>query len=164
MSKALKRITVSILGATLAVTLSACTDETGPGVSEVTQSGNVQPAEPVEPAEPGEEQTFDGEGVTTETITANNMEIEIPSGLRIPEDTLVTDAQPASIMMADEDPTAVTDMVSKSAKDAGYEVYAEAEGGTVYVGNGNAVLFTAGPMVQMITWGPEEMKDVLAGN
>lgn len=157
MSKALKRITPWIAGAALAITLSACTTDTDPVPSEA-------PPGSVQPADPGEEQAFDGASVTTETITANEMDIEIPKGLRIPENTLVTDAQPASIMMADEDPTAVTDMVTKSAEEAGYEVYAEAQDGTVFVGNGNAVLFTAGPMAQMITWGPEAMKDALAGN
>lgn len=161
MSNILKRITPWFAAATLVITLSACGDDSGPAPSETSPPGSVQPAEPAEPAE---EQTFDGDSVTTETITANEMQIEIPQGLRIPEDTLVTDAQPASIMMADEDATAVTDMVTQSAQEAGYEVYAEAEGGTVFVGHGNAVLFTASPMAQMLTWGPEEMKDVLAGN
>lgn len=123
--------------------------------------------EPVEPANPsgatGTEQSFDGESVTTDTITANQMEMKIPSGFRIPEDTLVTEATAASIMMADEDPAAVIAMVESSAAEAGYEKYAETATGTVYVGNGNAVLFDAGPQMQLITWGPEEMKDLLAG-
>lgn len=155
MLKAMKRITPWIAGAVLAITLAGCSADTDPGRSDMPPPGSEQPADA------GSEQTFDGEGVTTETITANNMEIEIPQGLRIPEDTLVTEAQPASIMMADEDPTAVIDMVTTSAEEAGYEVYAEADEGMILVGHGNAVQFTAGAMVQQITWGPEAMKDVL---
>ncbi|GAB3812177.1 hypothetical protein GCM10028820_04660 [Tessaracoccus terricola] len=125
------------------------------------------PADPSDPAPPvddgGDSQTFEGE-VSTETITANMMEMQIPTGLRIPEDSLVTQALQTSIMIADADETAVVDMVNSSAEEAGYEVYAEVPGGKVFVGHGNAVLFTAFPNAQIITWGPESMKDALAGN
>ncbi len=177
MSKVLQRITPWIVGAALAVSLSACgAPTTVPGaiapsapVEESMPPGAVNPdpsLEPIEPAGPSEDSDgaveFDGAGVTTDTITANLMEIQIPSGLRIPEDTLVTEALGASIMMADADPAAVIAMVESSAAEAGYEIHAELGNGKVYVGNGNAVLFTADPMVQLITWGPESMKDVLA--
>ncbi|TRY17080.1 hypothetical protein FOJ82_14635 [Tessaracoccus rhinocerotis] len=121
--------------------------------------GDTNPP-PVE-GEEGEPQTFEGE-VSTETITANMMEMQIPTGLRIPEDALVTQALPTSIMIADADETAVVEMVNASAAEAGYEVFAEIPGGKVFVGHGNAVLFTAYPNAQLITWGPESMKDVLA--
>ena len=165
MSKALNRITPWIASAALVVTLSACGGDSGQGPSG-TPAASSQPADPSGPMESQaspDEQGFDGAGMTEETITANQMEIQIPAGLKIPENTLVTEALPASIMMADEDPTAVNDMVTQSAAEAGYEVYAEAAGSKVFVGRGNAVLFTAGPMVEQITWGPEAMKDVLAG-
>ncbi|MDO5734855.1 MAG: hypothetical protein Q4P15_00105 [Propionibacteriaceae bacterium] len=167
MSKALNHVTPWIAAAALVITLSACGGDSGPSLSETPPNASVQPSDPSAPmgesASPGDEQTFDDTGVTSDTITANKMEILIPSGIRVPEDALVTEALPASIMMADPDPTAVTDMVNKSAEEAGYEVYAEVPGGKVFVGNGNAVLFTAAPNAQMITWGPEEMKDLLAG-
>ena len=177
MSTPLQRITPWLAGAAVALSLSACgtpSDEqpsTPDPVAPSTSTESLPPEAldpdssvvPVDPAEdPGDQQTFDGDSVTTDVITANNMDIEIPSGLRIPEDTLVTEAKPASIMMAEEDPAAVVAMVESSAEEAGYEVHAEVDGGKVYVGNGNAVLFTAGPMVQILTWGPEEMKDILA--
>lgn len=168
------RITVWFAGAAVALTLSACSDDTTPPADTPPSPGVVSTppealnpdtsVEPINPQEDPGEQTFDGEGVTTEMIKANEMDIEIPQGLRIPEATLVTEATKSSIMMADEDPAAVTAMVDSSAEEAGYEVYAEVPGGKVLVGHGNAVLFTASPMAQMITWGPEAMKDVLAGN
>lgn len=164
MSKALKNITLWIAGAAVALTLAACSSTTGAETPAVTDP--AAPPATAQPAEPGEETTgeeFEGD-VSTETITANNMDIQIPTGLKIPEATLVTDAQPASIMMADEDATAVTEMVYASAEKAGYEVYADVPGGKVLVGKGNAVLFTAAPQAQMLTWGPEVMKDVLSGN
>ncbi len=178
MSKALQRITPWIAGAALALSLSACgtpAEEQPPAPDSLEPSASVSesmPPEAVEteasvlpidpPEDPATEQTFDGDGVTTDTITANEMEMEIPSGLTIPADTLVTEAKPASIMMAEEDPAAVIAEVESSADEAGYEIYAETTRGKVYVGNGNAVLFEAGPQAQLITWGPEEMKDVLA--
>ncbi len=164
MSKALKSITVWIAGTAVALTLAACSSTTGeesPAVTEpVAPSGVTQPAEP---SDEGTTQEFTGE-VATETITANNMDIQIPVGLKIPEGTLVTDAQAASIMMADEDATAVTEMFYASAEEAGYEVYADVPGGKVLVGNGNVLMFTSSPQAQLLTWGPEAMKDVLAGN
>ncbi len=164
MSKALKSIAVWIAGAAVALTLAACSS---PSAEETPQVADpAAPPATAQPAEPGEEATgeeFSG-NVSTEKITANNMDIQIPTGLKIPEGTLVTDAQPASIMMADDDATAVTEMVYSSAEEAGYEVYADVPGGKVLVGKGNAVLFTAAPQAQMLTWGPEVMKDVLAGN
>ncbi|RMB61651.1 hypothetical protein [Tessaracoccus antarcticus] len=170
MSKALNRITPWIAGAALVVTLSACTGENSQELAATPNTASVQPTDPSAPMEPEtspgvEETSQQFEGTTSEeTITANQMEIVIPTGLRIPEDTLVTKAEPNSIMMADEDPTAVTEMVMASAAEAGYEVYGEIPGGSVLVGHGNAVMFTAFPQVQQITWGPEVMKDVLATN
>lgn len=105
---------------------------------------------------------FDGE-VTTETITANQMQVTVPQGIRLPENALVTQSDQTVVMMADEDETAVVEAVTSSARAAGYTVHAETEQGTVLVGNGNAVLFTAVPGMQMLTWGPESMKDALAG-
>lgn len=174
MSTTIKRITPWIAGAALVVSLSACStpgSEEAPPNPPATVEGSVPPDAPVpetsiiapEPQEnPGSEQTFDGKGVTEDTITANLMEMKIPAGIRIPEDTLVTKAEPPLIMMADEDPAAVIEAVESSAEEAGYEVYAEIENGKVYVGNGNAVVFTATPMAQTLTWGPEAMKDLLA--
>lgn len=165
MSKALKNITVWVAGTALALTLAACSSPIGSETPAVTDPAAPPPA--AQPSEPGEavtgEESFEGD-VSTEAITANNMEMQIPTGLRIPEGTLVTEALPNSIMMADEDPAAVMEMVDASAKEAGYEVYAEVPGGKVLVGKGNAVLFTASPQAQQLTWGPEVMKDALSGN
>ncbi|MGO1385278.1 MAG: hypothetical protein ACTHWA_04065 [Arachnia sp.] len=178
MSKTPQRIIPWLAATALAISLSACStpaeDSTmDPSAPAATVEGSLPPEAlgseaSVPPIDPEEDSSvgepFDGAGVTTDTITANMMDITIPSGLRIPENTLVTDAQEASIMMAEEDPAAVVAMVESSAAEAGYEVYAEGASGTVYVGNGNAVLFTADSMVQLLTWGPEAMKDVLAGS
>ena len=177
MSKALKNITVWTAGTAVALTLAACSATTGdetPAPATPSATMVSEPPEalapddstvPIDPDEDlGSQQTFDGEGMSVETITANNMEIEVPKGIRIPENALVTEATKSSIMMADEDPTAITDMVNASAEEAGYEVYADVPEGKVFVGNGNAILFTASPQAQMVTWGPEAMKDILAGN
>lgn len=176
MSKTPQRIIPWLAAAALAVSLSACStpeDSTmDPSAPSATVEGSLPPEAlepdtsvlPIAPEEdPDGGGSFDGAGVTTDTITANMMDITIPSGLKIPENTLVTDAQEASIMMAEEDPAAVIAMVESSAAEAGYEVYAEVPGGKVFVGNGNAVSFTAGPQFQILTWGPEAMKDILAG-
>ena len=177
MSKALKSVTVWIAGTAVVLTLAACSstpDEETPAPASSVSTMESQPPEALEPEDStqpinpdedlGEQQTFDGEGMMVETITANNMEIEVPKGIRIPETALVTEATKSSIMMADDDPAAITDMINTSAEEAGYEVYAEVPGGKVFVGSGNAILFTASPQAQMITWGPEAMKDLLAGN
>ena len=66
-------------------------------------------------------------------------------------------------MIADEDPQPVIDAVFASAEAAGYEIYAElGDGRTIWVGNGNVVLLDAIPNAQILTWGPEAMKDALA--
>lgn len=175
MSKALKTITSWIAAGVVAVAVTACGS---PGTEETPVPNPIAPAtvlpapdspapeSPAQesPGEPGDEESgFTGE-LSTETITANNMDIEIPTGMRIPESTLVTKADSTSIMMADEDPSAVIAMVTQSAEEAGYEVYATPPTGTVFVGHGNAVSFSADANFQLITWGPEVMKDVLAGN
>ena len=149
MSRTSKRIISWVTGAVLAVSLFGCSK---PAAEEV-------PSSPPATAEQG----FDGAGMTVDTITANLMEMQIPSGIRIPEDTLVTRAEPSMIMMAEKDPAAVIEAVESSAKQAGYEVYGEVDNGKVFVGNGNAVLFTATPRAQTLTWGPEQMKDLLVG-
>ncbi len=175
MSKALQRITPWIAGAALAVSLSACgtpDTEQAPIVPPATVQESmppeaVDPDPSTEPGDPFEDQGDEGEAPGDEifdTITANMMEMQIPTGIKIPEDTLVTEAEPPTIMMADEDPAAVIAMVESSAAEAGYEVYAEVPGGKIFVGHGNAVHFTAGPQFQILTWGPEAMKDVLAGS
>ena len=179
MSSLPQRIGSLCAGAALAVSLSACGTPAAeqpatpdPVAPPATMQESLPPealdpdssTEPVAPSEdPDDELVFEGE-VTTDTITANMMEMQIASGIRIPEDTLVTKAEPPTIMMADEDPAAVIAMVESSAAEAGYEVYAEVPGGKVFVGNGNAVHFTAGPQFQILTWGPEAMKDVLANS
>lgn len=166
MSYRKKTLTTWAAGLAALALLTACgSSEPEETMAPPVSTQEAPPPPPVEPNEPGEETTsesFEGE-VSTETITANLMEMEIPTGIRIPEDALVTQADPSVIMIADEDETAVVEMVESSADEAGYEVYAEVPGGKVFVGHGNAVLFTAFPNAQIITWGPEAMKDVLAG-
>ncbi|MCC2593913.1 hypothetical protein LKO27_10905 [Tessaracoccus sp. OS52] len=149
------------LAATTLMTACGTDDPQAPAPVSSEQTGTSQPAAPAEPGDESSGEAFEGE-VSTETITANMMEMEIPTGIRIPEDSLVTQAQPSVIMIADEDPAAVFEMVESSAAEAGYEVHAEVPGGKVFVGHGNAVLFTAFPNAQILTWGPEAMKDVLA--
>lgn len=163
----MKKSLAAWLAGIAAVSLfTACTGDDDPApVTDGTQQ--VETGAPSDPAPTGDDggdsQTFEGE-VSTETITANMMEMQIPTGLQIPEDSLVTQALQTSIMIADADETAVVDMVNSSAEEAGYEVYAEVAGGKVFVGHGNAVLFTAFPNAQILTWGPESMKDALAGS
>lgn len=159
MPKRSRILAVWAAGLTATLLFSACgadqpTPPPSPGQQQTQPAGgDDQPG--------GEGESFEGT-VSTETITANQMEIEIPKGIRIPENSLVTSADPTSIMIADADESAVVDMVTASAKEAGYEVYAEVPGGKVFVGHGNAVLLSAFPNAQILTWGPEAMKDVLA--
>lgn len=155
-------VAVAALVAPVALTGCSGDDAASPQpAGNVTDVGNP-PADAGNEADTGnEDEGFTGE-ISVETITANNMQIEIPTGLRIPEDSLVTQADQTSIMIADADEGPVVDMVKQSAGEAGYEVYAEGQHGTVFVGHGNAVLLSAGPNMQLLTWGPEAMKDVLA--
>ncbi len=140
------------------VALVGCSGDAPEPVQPTENMTNPAEAPPVEGSE---DEGFTGD-ISVETITANNMQIEIPTGLRIPEDSLVTQADQTSIMIADSDEGPVVSMVKQSADDAGYDVYAEGQHGTVFVGHGNAVLLSAGPNMQLLTWGPEAMKDVLA--
>lgn len=166
MSLSKKFLASAAAGLTALMMVGCVADEPTPEVP--VQVENPAPAEPGEPGDapaPGEEVTgpvFEGGEISTETITANLMDIQIPTGIRIPENALVTDAQPTSIMIADEDPTEVVEMVEASAAEAGYEVFAEVTDGKVFVGHGNAVLFQATANFQLLTWGPEAMAEVLS--
>lgn len=159
-----------------ALSLAACTDDTEPTTPPqdtvaAPQPGDTPPADaptadaPAE-TEPGlpepAEEGFEGE-IQTESIKVGPMDVIVPKGMKLPESTIVTDSTESYVMMIDEDPQPVIDSVLSSAEEAGYEVYAEPrEGTTVFVGHGNAVLFDAQPQAQILTWGPEAMKDVLA--
>lgn len=147
-----------------AMAMTACTATPAPNSPAPTAPATA-PADPDTPAPTQVASTSEAfEGKTNdETITANQMQVEVPKGIRIPENALVTKADPNNVMMADEDDAATKAMVEASAAEAGYTVYAEIPGGKVFVGQGNAVIFTSGPGFQMLAWGPESMKDVLAG-
>ncbi|GAA4895049.1 hypothetical protein GCM10025789_10600 [Tessaracoccus lubricantis] len=152
------RLAAVALTVVAAVSLAACSgsDEPAPqdtpaGATE-TQTGLPQP----------EEQTFTGE-IQTEVIKVGPMDVTVPKGIKLPESTIVTQSEQSAVMMIDEDPQPVIDAVMASAEEAGYEVFAKpSEDQTVFVGNGNAVLFTAIPNAQILTWGPESMKEILA--
>lgn len=157
-----KSLAVVLAGLVAPIALAGCSgDDTEPGQPTDNVTDMADNDSPPGADEGGADEGFTGE-ISVETITANNMQIEIPTGMRIPEDALVTQADHTSIMIADADEGPVVDMVKQSADEAGYEVYAEGQHGTVFVGHGNAVLLSAGPNMQLLTWGPEAMKDVLA--
>ncbi|MCG6567508.1 hypothetical protein [Tessaracoccus sp. ZS01] len=144
-----------------ALSLAACT-----GSEEPTPAPEVTASAPVGGTQSGlpqpEEEAFTGE-IQTEVIKVGPMDVTVPKGMKLPESTIVTQSEQSAVMMIDEDPQPVIDSIMSSAADAGYEIYAEpSEDQTVFVGHGNAVLFTAIPNAQILTWGPESMKDVLA--
>lgn len=143
------------VAALAAVSLVGCTDEVSPAPESVL-------SESAPAAEPGGEETFAG-ATNDETIMVGPMEVIVPRGFRLPDDSIVTTSEPWNLMIADADPQPVIDAVTASAAEAGYEVFAEpGPDQIVFVGQGNAVLFFAVPNAQMITWGPEAMKDALA--
>lgn len=157
-------LAVAVVALVVPVALTGCSSDDAdpvPPAETVTDTGTDAENPPADADAGGDEEGFTGD-ISVETITANNMQIEIPTGLRIPENSLVTQADHTSIMIADSDEGPVVDMVKQSADEAGYEIYAEGQHGTVFVGHGNAVLLSAGPNMQLLTWGPEAMKDVLA--
>lgn len=163
------RLAAVAVAVVAALSLAACTDDTEPTTppqetAVAPQPGATAPAvgeaQPGLPQEPQE--GFEGE-IQTESIKVGPMDVTVPKGMKLPESTIVTDSQESYVMMIDEDPQPVIDAVFSSAEEAGYEVYAELDNGsTVFVGNGNAVLFDAYPNAQILTWGPEAMKDALA--
>lgn len=166
----MKTLTAALAGSLAAVAFTACTATPTPNSpalppttapADPTDAGTVAPTVGPDGQAPSTSEGFEGE-VSTETITANQMQIEVPKGFKLPENALVTQSGPLNVMMADQDPTATVDAVTSSAAAAGYTVYKEAEGMKVFVGHGNAVQFVYAPGVQMLNWGPESMKDVLA--
>lgn len=171
------RLAAAAVSVVALVGLAACTDaEPAPTVTVTvtadpgsdpgaTNPGTAETVPPlpgaVETSEDGT-LTFEGD-VQTHTITVGPQDMEAPLGITLPADSLVSDAQPAMIMVIDEDPAAVIESVTSSAEEAGYEVYAQPNESTwVFVGHGNAVLLSAYPQGQILTWGPEAMKDVLS--
>ena len=148
-----------VLAAALA--LGACSDADEQPTPEQTAVAPADTAPADAPVEGGEE-GFEG-STNDDSIMVGPMEVLVPKGFKLPEDSIVTKSEPSNLMLIDEDPQPVIDAVRASAEEAGYEIYAEAgPDRTVFVGQGNAVLFFAIPNAQMITWGPEAMKDVLA--
>lgn len=105
--------------------------------------------------------TAASDGMQLETIVMGERELTVPLGLRIP-DVEVTHADERYIVMTSPEKKPVVDEVKASAIAAGYEVHAEGSHGLVLIGHGNAVLLAAKSHVQMLTWVPEAMKDVLS--
>ncbi|HMR50123.1 MAG TPA: hypothetical protein PKE40_12770 [Arachnia sp.] len=106
---------------------------------------------------------FSPEGVATAWIEAGGQLFQVPEGIRLPPDVLIASATEATVMIAEADPQRVIDVVSESAKEAGYVLVAEPhEGCRLWVGHGNAVLLDATAGAQILSWGPESMRDVLA--
>ena len=100
--------------------------------------------------------------VELDTITVGSQSVLVPEGIRVPADARVTASTEAMLVIADDDPAAVRSAVEISADEAGYERYAHAGKGTVWVGRGMAVRFEADEGVQVLAWGPDEMKDAFA--
>lgn len=101
--------------------------------------------------------------IELDTITVGSQSVLVPEGVRVPTDARITTSTEAMLVIADDDPAAVRSAVEKSAADAGYERYAHAGKVTVWVGRGMAVRFEATEGVQVLAWGPDEMKDAFAG-
>lgn len=149
------RLGAAALTAAALLTMSACSS------GEPTPSNTVPPASaPVGGEATG--QTFEGDP-STETIMVGPQEVLVPEGIKLPETSVVSSGEEYAVMLIDEDPAAVIEAVTTSAAASGYEVYATPDDATtVWVGNGNAVSLLAIPGAQMLTWGPDSMKDVLA--
>lgn len=149
------RLGAAALTAAALLTMSACSaDAPAP-------TNSAPPATAPAGGEPTG-QTFEGD-VATETVMVGPQEVVVPKGMTLPETSVVSQAQDFAVMLIDEDPAAVIEAVTSSAAASGYEVYATPDDATtVWVGNGNAVSLLAIPGAQMLTWGPESMKDVLA--
>lgn len=154
----LKRLAAAALTAVALVSFAGCTADSDPGSTPAspTSEGVASPSA-------GEsELTFEGD-VASETVMVGPQEVTVPKGIKLPDSSLVSDSQELSVMLIDEDPAAVIEAVTNSAKESGYEVYSEPdESTTVFVGHGNAVRLFAVPQAQMLIWGPESMKDVLS--
>lgn len=132
------------------VSLAACAGGSTPSPSE---SAGISPPTG---------QAFSGE-VRTGTITIGDEEVTVPEGISLPSDSSVSDATDSYLMLTGADPQPVVTAVKNSAEASGYTTYAEPDAyTTVFVGNGNAVQLRAMPDAQLLTWGPEAMKDVLS--
>ena len=151
------RLAAVTLSLVALVSFVGCSGDPEPG-----ESASGQSSAPAAPSDGGSGQTFEGD-VTTETVMVGPQEVTVPKGIKLPESSLVSDAQDLSVMLIDEDPAAVIEAVTTSAEAAGYEVYSTPDDSTtVFVGHGNAVRLFAVPQAQMLIWGPESMKDALS--
>lgn len=150
------RLAAASLSVLALLTFSACTA----GGTSQPSATTTAPQSPS--ADQGGEQTFEGD-VSEETVTVGPQEVTVPKGIKLPAESVVSKAEPYQLMLIDEDPQAVVDAVTSSAAGSGYTVYATPDDATtVWVGNGNAVSLLAIPGAQLLVWGPESMKDVLA--
>ncbi len=126
---------------------------------------NVPPASPggAYLASPSPTPDFVREGVSVEWTTVGTQKVLVPTGIRLPDDLDITGATEAAVMFAEEDPQVVLDAITDSAEEAGYTVAADPRKGCrLWIGHGNAVLLDAADGAQILSWGPESMKDALA--
>lgn len=155
MRKSTQLINIAVAGFSAVVLLTtACAGSITAPFSDASGPSPSQAATALE-NDPG------SDGVSLETITVGEQQVLIPVGLRLPE-VEITHADESYIVMASPEKKPVVDAVKESAVAAGYEIYAEGTHGVVLIGHGNAVLLAAKSQVQMLTWGPESMKDVLS--
>lgn len=149
----LTRLAAAALSAVAAVSFAACSSPDKDSAGGACPTGAAPSDTP---------SAFDGD-VKTEKIMVGPQEVTVPEGLKLPDGAIVTDAQELSVMISDEDPAAVIDAVTESAKASGYEM-CDKPSDEVYlwVGHGNVVQLLAIPGAQQLIWGPESMKYVLA--
>lgn len=102
--------------------------------------------------------------IELDTITVGTQSVLVPEGVRVPADARVTASTEAMLVMTDDDPAAVRSAVERSAAEAGYERYAHSGKVTVWVGRGMAVRLEADAGVQVLAWGPDDMKDAFAAH
>lgn len=98
-------------------------------------------------------------GIKLETITVDGDDVLVPEGVRIPIDTQVSASTEAMLVMADDDPAAIQDSITRSCAKTAYKPYAKSDTVTVWVGNGMAVRLETTKNVQILAWGPEALKD-----
>ncbi|MDO5677143.1 MAG: hypothetical protein Q4G35_06505 [Propionibacteriaceae bacterium] len=146
----LSKFAAAAVALAAALSLAACSDDAEPPAPDAPVTSTDAPDE-----------GFTGDP-QTESIKVGPMDVTVPVGIKLPDDSIVTESQDFHLMIIDEDPQHVIDEVRASAETAGYEMYKEiTESKFVLVGHGNAVLLDAVPNAQMMTWGPEAMKDAL---
>ncbi|RRD46319.1 hypothetical protein [Tessaracoccus sp. OH4464_COT-324] len=91
-------------------------------------------------------------------IEVSGQTVLIPEGLTLPGDAPLTATTEVALFLAARNPEQIRSALESSAEQAGYRVYSRTPEATVWEGRGMAVRLEVSPGMQVLAWGPAELR------